>query len=107
MMIEATRQNLVVEDHGSGFHAVFAFELPDNAAVVLVQAIDITVGGRKIDAIVAKRRLTRPGCSAPQIFMELAGDETRFELPDNFQATIFPWTGSVEVSFRVPQPHRN
>ena len=84
MMVKAARQYLVVDNDWRCFHAVFAAEFPNNAPVVFVQAIDIAVGRRKVDATVANRRLTRPGGSAPRIFMQAATHEFRLHFPNDF-----------------------
>src|SRR2546423_71006 len=105
-MIESAGQNLVVENNGRRFEAVLRFELPDDAATVFVEAVNITVGGREIDAVVFDRRLTRPGSAAPRIFVQTAAHETSFELPNYFQLTVFDRTGSVEDTGRIAKPHR-
>ena len=60
MMIQAAGENFVVDKYRCGFEAVLALELPNDAAIVSIQAIDVAIGGRKIDAIVTHRRLSRP-----------------------------------------------
>jgi hypothetical protein len=51
-MIQAAGNNLVAEDCRRRFEAVLAFEFPNDAAVIFVQAVNVTVGGRKVNAII-------------------------------------------------------
>ena len=60
MMIETARQNPVIHDDWRRFHAVLAAEFPNYAAVILIQAVEVAISRRKVDAIVANRRLARP-----------------------------------------------
>src|ERR1043166_3213217 len=107
MMVEAARQNLVIQDYRRRFHAALAAEFPNHAAVIVVQAIDVTIGRWKIDAVVANRRLPRPGCATPGILVQAAAHEFRLHIPDDLQLAIFPWTGAVKISLTVAEPHRH
>src|SRR5438045_435378 len=100
-MVETARQNLVFENDRRGLHAVPAAEFPDDTAVVLVQAIDIAIRRRKIDAVAAQRRLARPGGAAPGILVQAAAHEFGFHLPDDFQLAVFPRAGTIKVSLAI------
>src|ERR1051326_3329707 len=104
MMIESARQDLVVENHWGRFHAVLAAKFPDNGAVILVQAVDIAIGRRKVNAIVANRRLARPGGAAPGILVQAAAHELSLHVPNDLQLAVLPGTGAIKVSFWVTQP---
>src|SRR5438067_11048331 len=98
-MVEAAGQYPIADNNRRGLHAVFALEFPNHAAVASVQAIDATVCGRKVNAIVANRRLSRPGCATPQSFVQPAPDPSGFHGPENSQPAVYPWTRSVEGAF--------
>src|SRR5438046_7790436 len=106
-MVEAAGQYPIADNNRRGLHAVFALEFPNHAAVASVQAIDVTVCGRKVNAIAANRRLSRPGCAAPRIFVQPAPDTSGFHGPGNSQLAVFPWTSTLETTFSIPEPNHD
>ena len=98
MMIESVGDDSIACERGRRFEAVFRLELPDNAAVLTVQAIDIAVGRRKINP--ARRRLMADLATnaAPKIFVQTASNKIGFPLPNNFQRPILPGSGTVEIA---------
>ena len=84
MMIESARQNLFINDDRRRLHAVLAAKFPNDCAIRFVQAIDISIRRRKIDAIVFDGWLTGPGRSAPWIFVQTSGDPIGLKFPDDF-----------------------
>src|SRR5690242_4116486 len=107
MMVKTASEDLVFDEYRRRFKTVSAFELPDDGAIVFVEAIDVAVRRRKVNAIVFDRRLTRPGGATPRIFVQTSADRSRFDFPDDFQVAVFPWSGAKEIAFAISQPHRN